>query len=130
MASEPINWTALREFAGVDLESSYVLSWSLRGESLLLDLDLQLSPTHPFYEKPRPSQKACIRAALLDFPYCSAVRSAQGDVGESPSAVVSRLALGRIAGLAVIADGRYELRGEFGNVQIDAERPLLRLKQL
>lgn len=130
MAGEPINWTALREFAGVDLESSFVLSWSLRGESLLLDLDLQLSPKHPFYEKPRPSQKACIRAALLEFPVCDSVRSGQDADREAPTDVVARLPLGRITGLRVIADGRYELRGEFGNVQIDAERPLLRLKEL
>lgn len=130
MAAEPINWTALREFAGVDLESSYVLSWSLQGESLLLDLDLQLSPQHPFYEKPRPSQKACIRAALLEFPFCEAVRTGPVTDRELPSDVVGRLPLGRISGLKVVVDGRYELSGEFGNVRIDAERPLLRLKEL
>ena len=129
MAGNRINWTSLREFAAVDLESSYVLSWSLEGESLLLDLDLQLSPEHPFYEVPRPSQKACIRAAAIEFPLCDAIRAGDERRRASPAEVVSRLALGRIHGLAVIADGRYELRGEFGNVQIDAERPLLRLKE-
>ena len=129
MTDSAINWTELREFAGVDLESSYVLSWSLKGESLLLDLDLQLSPAHPFYEKPRPSQKACIRAALIEFPFCEAIRAENAGVRGAPSEVASRLALGRIDGLKVIADGRYELRGDFGNVQIDAERPLLRLKE-
>lgn len=129
MPDERINWTELREFTGVDLESSYVLSWSLQGETLLLDLDIQLLPEHPFYEPPRPSQKACIRAALVEFPYCESIRTENRRDDTSPGIAVKRLKLGRIDGLSVIADGRYELRGEFGNVQIDAERPLLRLKE-
>ena len=130
MLDDRINWTALREFSGVDLESSYVLSWSLEGDSLLLDLDVYLLPEHTFYEVPRPSQKACIRAATIEFPYCDSVRTDDGGDDKSPVNAVERLRLGRIDGLAVVADGRYELRGEFGNVQISAERPLLRMKEL
>ncbi len=125
-----INWTALREFAGVDLEASYVLSWSMAGELLLLDLDVQLKPDHPIYEVPRPSQKACIRAATIEFPYCESMAVEGRDSEGSLGALVKSLGSGRIDGLSVVADGQYELRGEFGNVQINAERPLLRLKEL
>ena len=128
--NEKINWTELREFAGVDLEASYVLSWSMERELLLLDLDVQLLPDHPFYEVPRPSQKACIRAATIEFPYCESITVVGEDGASSPPVLVTRLGLGRIDGLSVIADGQYELHGEFGNVQIIAERPLLRLKEL
>lgn len=117
-----VQWTDLREFAGVDLESSYVLSWSKEGETLLLDVDLQLKPEHAFYERPRPSQKACIRAALIEFPYCDSVRL--GAIETS----TQDLSLGRISGLDLVDDGEYELRGEFGTVLIRSERPLLRLK--
>ncbi len=126
--SARIDWTDLREFAGIDLEASYVLSWSVNGELLLLDLDVHLLPDHPFYEAPRPSQKACTRAATVEFPYCESIRTGGGGE-DSPDAVVTSLRLGRIDGLTVVADGQYELRGEFGNVQINAERPLLRLKE-
>jgi hypothetical protein len=43
---------------------------------------------------------------------------------------VSRLGHGAISGMRRHADGRYELQGEFGNVIIEAERPVLRLKGL
>ncbi|MDJ0916649.1 MAG: hypothetical protein QNJ05_02720 [Woeseiaceae bacterium] len=128
--NERINWTELREFAGVDLEASYVLSWSMAGELLLLDLDVQLRPDHPFYEVPRPSQKACIRAATIEFPYCESLAVDGRDNEGSSATLVTSLGSGRIDGLSVVADGQYELRGEFGNVQINAERPLLRLKEL
>ncbi|MDJ0759786.1 MAG: hypothetical protein QNJ19_10320 [Woeseiaceae bacterium] len=128
--NERINWTELREFAGIDLEASYVLSWSMERELLLLDLDVQLLPDHPFYEVPRPSQKVCIRAATIEFPYCESITIEGGDGESSPESAVTSLGSGRIDGLSVVADGQYELRGEFGNVQITAERPLLRLKEL
>ena len=129
MTAGSINWTELREFAGVDLEASYVLSWSMQGETLLIDLDVHLLPGHPFYETPRPSQKACIRAAIIEFPYCASIRTNDGNDGTSPAVAASRLQMGKLGSLSVIADGRYELRGEFGNVQLEAERPLLRLKE-
>ena len=128
--NQSINWTELREFAGVDLEASYVLSWSMHGELLLLDIDVYLLPDHPFYEVPRPSQKACIRAATIELPYCEAITTEGGDGEASPASVTNSLKLGRISGLSVVADGQYELRGEFGNVRVNAERPLLRLKEL
>ena len=110
------NWRQLREFRAVDLGGSFVVAWSIAAETLLLDIDLQLTPEHPFYEKPRPAEKVCIRPAVIEFPYC-----------EKPVATAD-LDIGRIADLNVLADGRYEISGEFGVVEIIAERPILRLK--
>ncbi len=115
-SGEKVDWRQLREFAGVDVSNSFVLSWRMQGETLLIDVDLLLMPEHPFYEKPRPAEKVCIRPAIVEFRYCDSV-----------SADISQLGHGAIAGFTV-QDGTYEIVGEFGTVRIDAERPLLRLK--
>lgn len=110
------NWRQLREFRAVDLCGSYVVAWSIEAETLLLDIDLQLTAEHPFYEKPRPAEKVCIRPAVIEFPFCAKPAS------------TAELDIGRIDDLNVLADGHYELSGEFGIIEIDAERPILRLK--
>ena len=129
MTDDVTDWRELREFKAVDLTESFVLSWSTDAESLLIDLDLYLCPDHAFYEKPRPAEKACFRPAFLEFPYCSGIASgADTENGQSIPDIAARLGLGAIEGLRRIGEGRYEITGEFGQVEIDAERPLLRLK--
>ncbi len=120
-------WRDLREFADVDLTRSFVLSWQCRGDLLLIDIDLYLEPQHPFYEKPRPAEKVCIRPALIEFPHVDELR-----LGDAPARqltdMVGDLGLGAIDDLSVSGDGCYEIRGEFGTVSVNAERPILRLK--
>ena len=123
-----VDWRKLREFTDVDLTQSYVLSWSAEAGTLFIDVDVHLLPKHPFYEKPRPREKVCIRPALLEFPYCQAVQSNGGAESSDLGTAVESLGLGAIEGLRRLSDGRYEIRGEFGTVQLDAERPVLRLK--
>ena len=43
-------------------------------------------------------------------------------------AEAAALGLGKIDGMRRTGDGRYKISGLFGRVQIDAERPLVRLK--
>ena len=123
---EAVDWRKLREFADFDLTQSFVLSWHYEAVAVLIDIDLLLLPDHPFYEKPRPAEKACIRPALIEFPFCELVKAgpSEGDI----STLVAGLGIGAIAGLRLLADGHYEISGEFGAVEIEAERPLLRLK--
>jgi hypothetical protein len=126
--SEAVDWRRLREFAGVDLSRSFVLSWQLEAETLFIDMDIQLLPDHPFYEKPRPAEKVCIRPALLEFPFCVSISLDDAGEGEFTKTSPGELGHGAITGLLRRGDGCYELRGGFGRVMIDAERPILRLK--
>ena len=126
--SRDIDWRQLREFADVDLERSFVLSWAFEAGTLLIDVDVLLLSEHPFYEPPRPAEKLCIRPALIEFPLCVAVAPAGTEPSAGLSASAASLGSGAIAGLKLIADGNYELSGDFGTVRIEAERPLLRLK--
>jgi hypothetical protein len=123
-----VDWRQLREFADVDLEHSFVLSWAFEAGTLLIDIDMLLLPEHPFYEPPRPAEKLCIRPALIEFPFCVAIARADAEPSADLAALVGSLGGGAIAGLKLIADGNYEMSGDFGVVRIEAERPLLRLK--
>ena len=131
MPDKSTNWTELREFRAVDLTQSFVLSWETDGGSLQIDLDLCLSPEHAFYERPRPRERACYRPAVLEFPYCSRLETtaARGDA-DAVSAVAAGLGGGKITGLRLVDEGRYEMSGAFGRVEIHAERPILRLREL
>jgi len=125
--SSPTDWRRLREFSAVDLTKSFILSWHVESDTLFIDLDVFLTAEHPFYEKPRPAEKVCIRPAILEFPFCEGITIADGAAGD-PAEVVESLGLGAIDGLQWHEDGRYELTGAFGTVFVAAERPLLRLK--
>ncbi len=130
MTEDTTDWTELREFAAVGLTQSFVLSWQLDATSLMIDLDLYLCPEHPFYERPRPSEKGCYRAAFLEFPACTQVLVAGKIARESLIETIQSLAPGLIAGLRRTGDGRYEIPGKFGTVVILADRPLLRIKDM
>ena len=119
-AEGTVDWQHLREFAAVDLSKSFVLSWHMESDTLIVDVDLHLTQEHPFYEKPRPAEKVCIRPACIEFPYCDSVTH-DGEKG------LASIGIGGIEDL-VVRNGIYEISGEFGTVIIDAERPLLRLK--
>ena len=121
------DWRQLREFADVDLTRSFVLSWQFESGALFVDIDLLLTPEHPFYEKPRPAEKVCIRPACIEFPFCEAI-AVNGEMSDKPVDITRNIGLGAIAGLRRRADDRYEISGEFGTVFVEAERPILKLK--
>ena len=124
------DWRELREFKGVDLSESFVLSWLLSGDVLRLDIDLCLLPSHVFYESPRPAEPACYRAAVLQFPACTLLRG-QGstDAEQAAEDVAATLGHGKIANLRRVSEGRYEIHGRFGKVEIAADRPILNIRQ-
>ena len=123
----PTDWRELREFSAVDLDQSFVLSWHVESETLMVDIDVHLTAEHPFYEKPRPAEKVCIRPAIIEFPLCEEISVGDGEPG-SVGQVAEALGHGAIEGLRRHEDGRYEIEGDFGTVFVAAERPLLRLK--
>lgn len=125
---EYVGWRKLREFADVDLTKSFILSWHVESATLMIDVDLFLEPDHPFYEKPRPAEKVCIRPAIIEFPYCDSISPDRGDVDGSLGDIAAALEIGAIEGLRRFNDGPFEIRGDFGMVRIDAERPILRLR--
>jgi len=127
-ADEYVGWRKLREFAGVDLTKSFVLSWHVEANTLMIDVDLFLEPEHPFYETPRPAEKVCIRPASIEFSNCESIQPDRGAAKGSLSDIAETLNPGAIEGLRRFSEGPFEIRGDFGMVRIDAERPILRLR--
>jgi len=126
--SDYVSWRKLREFADVDLTKSFVLSWYVEAGTLMVDVDLFLEPDHPFYEEPRPAEKVCIRPAIIEFPYCESIKPDRGEVEGSLAEITMTLDHGAIEGLRRFNDGPFEIRGDFGLVRIDSERPILKLR--
>ncbi len=126
-SGEIVDWRKLREFSDVDLTRSFVLSWHVEADTLLVDIDLFLTPDHPFYEAPRPAEKVCIRPAVIEFPYCESLH-ADDIAGDGLADTAAKLSHGTIDTFRRLANGHYEIGGEFGTVAVDAERPILRLK--
>ena len=130
MSNDITDWKKLREFSGVDITQSFALSWHVESTALMVDLDLFLNKEHPFYEEPRPAEKACFRPAFLEFPDCTRACES-GEVGESSVAdAVKSFGAGKISGFRRTGDGQYEIRGEFGTIIFESDRPLLRIKDL
>ena len=69
-----IEWRDMPEFAGVDLEDSWVLGWSMdvEGKRLSFDVEASLRPGHPAYA-PRPDEWTCYRQGTLRFEGVSRV---------------------------------------------------------
>ncbi|HEX5787916.1 MAG TPA: hypothetical protein VFY03_07035 [Woeseiaceae bacterium] len=128
MTGGTISWRQLREFAGIEVDRSFVLGWSYDRETLVVDADVELRPEHPFYEPPRRRETACMRAASIEFPYCTGLRLNGRAAGDALPSMVAGLGAGAIHDLVRKDEGAYVLTGEFGAVEIEAERPLLRLQ--
>lgn len=128
MSVDFADWTEWREFKDVDLNQSFVLSWELTNGSLRVDVDLFICPNHPFYEPPRPSERACYRPAHIEFTSCTSVSESGVQASDSLADVVGALVGGQIKGLRRVIDGRYQMSGRFGTVDIVAERPMIRLQ--
>lgn len=120
------DWRQLQEFAGVDLTPSRVLAWHIEADSLKIDIELLLAPEHPFYETPRPTEKACIRPAIVEFACCESLGRDDGSCAELVE-IPSNLGNGAISRMRRPCNARYEIAGEFGTVFVDAERPVLKL---
>ena len=125
--ADTISWRQLREFADVDLTRSFVLSWHVEADTLIVDIDLCLEPQHPFYEKPPPAEKECIRPAHVEFPYCENLCHDDGEYREATE-TARNIGYGAITNLCLRDDGQYAISGEFGTVTIKADGPILRLK--
>ena len=84
-----------------------------------------LRPGHAFYEEPRPSEGACFRPAVIEFPLCTQITGPGKDGNDKVAEALKSLKSGRIAGLRRTGKGHYAISGEFGTVTIVAERPAI-----
>ena len=116
-------------FEFVDLADSIVLSWTYESDRFRVRLDVSLLPDHPNAGRPKPGERASFHPGELEFAEVSqiegllpqsAVQSSKDPDGEPDYDTVHRL--------QTDGERRYYLEGEFGEVWIDADTPVIRLQ--
>ncbi len=119
--STPMDWQEIKTFDGIDLSESYILSWFTEDKQVAFRVDFVLSPEHPAYSPPPPTEYACFRLGTLSFngvgsvdglPELSKVRAATDASGEFDYGHVESLSF---------YSGIYEVGFEFGIAKIEAE---------
>ncbi len=116
------------EFPGLEdvyLEDSYVLGVKEDPDRVVFDLDLVLTPGHAEYRPPRPDEQHDYRRAALEFPH---VRSATwGERRFEPfTDATGQVDYGSID-LLYRNDRTYHVQGDWGDVDIESDLPVIRL---
>jgi hypothetical protein len=114
-----LDWSEIPELEFVDLQDSFVLSWSEVAHSLTFRLEASLWQGHADYSEPKPNEHTCYKSAELVFTNTFRV-----DGLLSMANVVSALSAegsadyGTIDTLQRDADGVWLICGDFGSVRI------------
>lgn len=61
-------WREMEEFSHMDLEDSWVTSWRVTEEELVVEVEASLWPGHPEYETPIYGNHTCYKPAQVVFP--------------------------------------------------------------
>ncbi len=110
------------EFAGVDLEDSWVLGWRFDAPAgrLTIEVEASLWPGHPAYVPPPAGEHTCYRRATLTFEGVTSVSGlrTQSEVPghRNPDGTRDYGSFDALEG----ADGVFRLAGEMGDVTVRA----------
>jgi hypothetical protein len=113
-------------FSGYYLEDSYVLAISERDRNLAFELEAVLTPSHPEYRPPPPTEQHCYRNAHLVFQDVRDIRW-QRKCGNSFVDAQGERDLGNIDSFLIFPDGRYQLAGDWGEVELLAGKACMSL---
>lgn len=105
---------------GVYLEDSFVLAVSVKPKEVDFDVDLVLAETHPQYSSPRKGERYCYRRGRIRFLGTRQVSWRMGSVQAAYDAT-GEVDYGGFDRFEVESD-RYTVSGDFGTLQIEAER--------
>jgi hypothetical protein len=112
-------YTELRDLDEVVLEESYVLGIRAEPAALTLDVDFVLTPKHPEYVSPPPSETECFRRGTLRF--AGVQRLTWAKQGTPPAVDASgEQDFGHIDSLEW-EEGRFVLSGDWGRLDVEAE---------
>ena len=113
-----MNWQDLTDFTGIDLNDSFVLSWSQDHEQLVFELEASIWPNSKHYEPPKKNEYTCYKPAKLTFNNFTELSGLlpMEDVRPSTDAN-NELDYGNIDHLETNDQG-YKVSGDFGDVVI------------
>lgn len=115
-----LDWEEMECFKGIDLFDSFVLSWQVTGDSLIILLEASVWPASEHYSEPKSDEYTCYKNFNLEF------RGTESISGLKDMSEVTPLEdpdgskdYGNIEYLVKYAN-RFELHGEFGEVSIES----------
>jgi hypothetical protein len=119
---ERLNYWQFPGFENIYLEDSYVLSINDK-TSIQILLEAVLTENHSLYTQPLPEEQYCYRRMSLNFPYPQTYDLVLNNISPiaEPDGSVD---YGNIDEF-FSADGKYYLRGEWGELTIVSDPPLL-----
>lgn len=109
---ERLNYWQFPGFENIYLEDSYVLSINAK-TSIQILLEAVLTENHSLYTQPLPGEQYCYRRMIVNFPHPQTIADPDGSVDYGNIDEFFR------------ADGKYYLRGEWGELTIVSDPPLL-----
>jgi hypothetical protein len=119
-----LNYDELPGLEDTYLEDSFVREIVETDDYTSFTLVVALTPNHPAYESPAPKEPHSYRTATLTFPNIRA-RTWHTRTLQPFTDADSAVDYGNIDRLTFDSDGVYRLEGEWGNVEIRSDPPVL-----
>lgn len=119
---ERLNYWQFPGFENIYLEDSYVLSINAK-TSIQIPLEAVLTENHSLYTQPLPGEQYCYRRMTVNFPHPQTYDLVLNNISPiaDPDGSVD---YGNIDEF-FMADGKYYLTGEWGELTIVSDPPLL-----
>ena len=113
-----MNWKELEIFKGIDLNDSFILSWSSGSKDLTFLIEASIWPESKYYEKPKIDEYTCYKPARLSFHNFTKITGLL-NATEVQSSVDANdvIDFGNIDHLEKNSEG-YIIVGDFGHVVI------------
>jgi hypothetical protein len=113
-----MNWTELEIFKGINLNDSFVLSWSLERSRLSIYIEASIWPESKYYSKPKKNEYTCYKKAVLSFVGVESIEGLKPiDTVHSTTDLDGTIDYGNIDSLLKTSSG-FEIEGDFGSVRI------------
>lgn len=60
-------WNEIGLFEGIDLNDSFVLTWSFGQHNILIELEASVWPESKYYANPKTHEYTCYREAIIEI---------------------------------------------------------------
>ncbi len=123
------SYSEIDEFSSYFLEDSYVLAIMAKSGSMILNLEVVLTPEHPDYSADHPGEQHCYRRGRLVFSGVTDLNW-KGQGVQPARDASGELDYGGIDSWLVESGGRHRLEGDFGVIEVIASRAEILLEGL
>lgn len=120
-----INYPDFPGFEGIYLEDSFVLGIAENHDELIFEMEFVVLENHPSFTKPEKGESHCYVKGTLYFGKVNETLWKKRSLNTFKDAD-QEIDLGNIDTLFEL-DGRYHLEGDWGEIELVAEAPIVNL---